>query len=564
MSIPVEDLLIKSGQITEGQLKRARAFGQKRPGRRLAELLIELGYVKEEGILSCLAEDGGFRIVDLDQWNIDPRAAETVSGFFAGRHHLIPIGFEKGTLLTAVSSPPEPEVREELEAEAGMKASFVLALERQISSWIAAVYGSQELKLAAANVEQEMNAQETGDEKSPSEVDTPIVKMVRTMIEQAYCRGASDIHVEPGEEKMAIRLRINGELRPYASMSMEAHRAVVTRLKVMGNMDIAVKTLPQDGRCRYCRGSVKTDLRIATLPGVYGEKVVLRLLDTERDNHLLDVEKMGMIPRQIQMFDRFLSAPYGLILVTGPTGSGKTTTLYGALKRLARQNINIMTAEDPVEKLIPGVNQLQIQPRAGLTFPASLRAILRQDPDVIMVGEIRDEETAQISLRAAITGHLVLSTLHTGDCASAVSRLLDLRAEPYFVSAALTGVIAQRLVKELCPCCRKAYEPDSDQLRRFYRIAGEEGEHGSKPVFWRPQGCSRCYGSGWKGRRAVYEMMEVDEQIREMILSGASLRSIRDYYRKKGNPGLRSLGTAMVKSGETTLEELEKLVYFIE
>lgn len=388
----------------------------------------------------------------------------------------------------------------------------------------------------------------------------PAVFIVRSVIERAYDLGASDIHVEPGAEKMTIRFRVNGELRPYGSLPMELHRGVITRLKVMGNMDIAVKTLPQDGACRYIRGRIRADLRISAVPGVYGEKIVLRLLDTGRDDHLMDVERMGMVPEQIRLFDRLLKAPYGLILVTGPTGSGKTTTLYGALKRLSDRNINIMTAEDPVEKLMEGVNQLQIRPGSGLTFAAALRAILRQDPDVIMVGEMRDEETVSIGLRAAITGHLVLSTLHTGDCASAVTRLLDMKAAPYFVASALTGVIAQRLVKELCPCCKQPCEPGTDQIKLYRRLT--EGEEETPlPLFWRAVGCDRCKGTGWKGRRAVYEMMEVDQQIREMILEGATAGKIRSYHKSRGLPGLKSLGVAMVQAGETTLEELETLVY---
>ena len=363
------------------------------------------------------------------------------------------------------------------------------------------------------------------------EEEAPAVRLVNRIITEAYYKGASDIHVEPGLEEMRIRLRIHGELTPYLSMPMESHRAVVTRLKVMGGMDIAVKNLPQDGGCHFCQGEVKADIRISTLPGVCGEKAVLRLLDTGRDDHLLDLNRMGMTEEQIALFDRLLRAPYGLILVTGPTGSGKTTTLYGALKRLAARPVNIMTAEDPVEKMICGVHQLQIRPRSGLTFAAALRAILRQDPDVIMVGEIRDEETAAMGLRAAITGHLVLSTLHTSDCAAAVTRLLDMKAAPYFVASALTGVMAQRLVRKLCPCCREAYQPTKQELRFFERLKAEEygrDEHEEKdrglPAFWRPAGCSQCGGSGWSGRRAVYEIMEVDGTMREMILKGAASR----------------------------------------
>lgn len=388
---------------------------------------------------------------------------------------------------------------------------------------------------------------------------TPIVKMVNTLIEQAYARGASDIHVEPMEDRLVIRLRVNGDLVEHASMAMEAHRPIVTRLKIMGGMDIAEKRLPQDGKYRYDRGQVKTDLRISALPTIYGEKIVLRLLNSARDDCLMDVRRLGMTEEQEEIFERFIKAPYGLVLVTGPTGSGKTTTLYAALNRLVRRKINVVAVEDPVEKAISGATQVQVNVKSGLTFAVALRAILRQDPDVIMIGEMRDGETASIGVRAAITGHLVFSTLHTNDCAASVARLLDMGVVPYMAAAALTGVIAQRLVKELCPHCRREYEPDGRERELLGGTAPEPVKR-----LWKPVGCSRCGNTGYSGRRAIYEFMEVDEEIGGMIQKGASPREIRTVLRKNGSKSLREQARDMTIRGETSVEELEKIIYSVE
>ena len=380
--------------------------------------------------------------------------------------------------------------------------------------------------------------------------------MVNSIIEEAFHRNASDIHVEPGQQDLTIRIRVNGDLLVHQVLGMEYHRPMVTRLKLMAGMDIAEKRLPQDGKYRYERGAVSTDLRISTLPSLNGEKAVLRLLGNDRDHSLMDIRRLGMEEEQQELFRDILRAPHGMVLVTGPTGSGKTTTLYAALNRMSRKKINVVTVEDPVEKIMEGITQVQVNPKAGLTFASALRSILRQDPDVIMVGEMRDEETVSMGVRAAVTGHLVLSTLHTNDCAAAVHRLRDMGVPPYMVAASLSGIVAQRLVKLLCPGCRAAYVPDGRERRLFRELSGAEPGR-----LWKPGSCSHCQGTGYIGRTAIYEMMEMDEPVREMILDNVPLSAIRSYQEKKGMKPLKAYALQMAERGETSMEEAEKILY---
>ena len=529
MNIPVETLLLERGLLTERQLRRAMEFRERCPDKALEEILLDFGYVSEAALLACLGERDGLEVVDLSEYKVDPEASGLISHNFSDQYQVLPIGIRNGKLVVAARDPLMFDVFDEIEAAAGMELTVVLAASREVSA-------------ASERVE-----------------GTPIVKMVNTLIEQAYARGASDIHVEPMEDRLVIRLRVNGDLVEHASMAMEAHRPIVTRLKIMGGMDIAEKRLPQDGKYRYDRGQVKTDLRISALPTIYGEKIVLRLLNSARDDCLMDVRRLGMTEEQEEIFERFIKAPYGLVLVTGPTGSGKTTTLYAALNRLVRRKINVVAVEDPVEKAISGATQVQVNVKSGLTFAVALRAILRQDPDVIMIGEMRDGETASIGVRAAITGHLVFSTLHTNDCAASVARLLDMGVVPYMAAAALTGVIAQRLVKELCPHCRREYEPDGRERELLGGTAPEPVKR-----LWKPVGCSRCGNTGYSGRRAIYEFMEVDEEIGGMIQKGASPREIRTVLRKNGSKSLREQARDMTIRGETSVEELEKIIYSVE
>lgn len=515
MNIPVETLLLERGLLTERQLRRAMEFRERCPDKALEEILLDFGYVSEAALLACLGERDGLEVVDLSEYKVDPEAAGLISHNFSDQYQVLPIGIRNGKLVVAARDPLMFDVFDEIEAAAGMELTVVLAVAESIRDCAAAVYREQDLSNAVQKVNKEVQGSGHSREAcaaSERVEGTPIVKMVNTLIEQAYARGASDIHVEPMEDRLVIRLRVNGDLVEHTSMAMEAHRPIVTRLKIMGGMDIAEKRLPQDGKYRYDRGQVKTDLRISALPTIYGEKIVLRLLNSARDDCLMDVRRLGMTEEQEEIFERFIKAPYGLVLVTGPTGSGKTTTLYAALNRLVRRKINVVTVEDPVEKAISGATQVQVNVKSGLTFAVALRAILRQDPDVIMIGEMRDGETASIGVRAAITGHLVFSTLHTNDCAASVARLLDMGVVPYMAAAALTGVIAQRLVKELCPHCRREYEPDGRERELLGGAAPETVKR-----LWKPVGCSRCGNTGYSGRRAIYEFMEVDEKIGGMI-----------------------------------------------
>ena len=562
MNIPVETLLLERGLLTERQLRRAMEFRERCPDKALEEILLDFGYVSEAALLACLGERDGLEVVDLSEYKVDPEASGLISHNFSDQYQVLPIGIRNGKLVVAARDPLMFDVFDEIEAAAGMELTVVLAAAESIRDCAAAVYREQDLSNAVQKVNKEVQGSGHSREAcaaSERVEGTPIVKMVNTLIEQAYARGASDIHVEPMEDRLVIRLRVNGDLVEHASMAMEAHRPIVTRLKIMGGMDIAEKRLPQDGKYRYDRGQVKTDLRISALPTIYGEKIVLRLLNSARDDCLMDVRRLGMTEEQEEIFERFIKAPYGLVLVTGPTGSGKTTTLYAALNRLVRRKINVVTVEDPVEKAISGATQVQVNVKSGLTFAVALRAILRQDPDVIMIGEMRDGETASIGVRAAITGHLVFSTLHTNDCAASVARLLDMGVVPYMAAAALTGVIAQRLVKELCPHCRREYEPDGRERELLGGAAPETVKR-----LWKPVGCSRCGNTGYSGRRAIYEFMEVDEKIGGMIQKGTSPHEIRTVLRKNGSKSLREQARDMTIRGETSMEELEKIIYSVE
>ena len=559
MKLTIEGLLVRKGAVTERQLERARRMEERMPEKTVPEILLNLGYINEETLIRCAGKCDDMPVADLEEYSIDREAASYLPAAFVRRSRILPLGFEDGRLVIAVTFPTDPEVLDEAVTLTGMKVKPVLVLSGQMDSAVRKLYGTTD-EAEGKNGERETSG--TGV-MSPEELlfrerveRAPVVRLVNEIIEEAYRKNASDIHVEPRREALVIRIRVNGDLITHRILGEEYHRPMVTRLKLLAGMDIAEKRLPQDGKFRYERGSVSTDLRMSTLPSVYGEKVVLRLLGNERNDALMDIRCLGMSEKQLEAFERILRAPHGVVLVTGPTGSGKTTTLYAVLSRMVRKRINIVTVEDPVEKMIDGITQVHMNSKTGLTFAAALRAILRQDPDVIMVGEMRDEETASIGVRAAVTGHLVLSTLHTNDCASAVDRLRNMGVPSYMIAAALTGVAAQRLVKVLCPHCRRVCEDGERQEKRIRALCGRRPEK-----IYRAAGCSRCSGTGYISRRAVYEIMEVDETMKELILRNAPAGELREYQRKQG---FRSLGDhvmEMVLAGETDLEEAEKILY---
>lgn len=542
----VEEMLVERGIITRQQLERVRTIQLDHRDKSLTDIMLLLGYTTEEGILKCFSEAEENDVVCLDEKMADPAALAMFPASFIRRNNIFPLCFEKGILVTAFTFPIDPDVLDKAEAVCGMKIRPVLTLASQMRNAIAGLGNAYE------------HENEDGKAVEDKEDSAPAIRLVNTLIESAYKRNASDIHIEPGKDYLIIRFRINGDLGLYTEMEMSYHRSVVTRLKLMGGMDIAEKRLPQDGKYRYESEEVVTDLRISTLPSVFGEKVVLRLLGNDRDSALMDIRRLGMSETQEEIFSRMLKAPFGIILVTGPTGSGKSTTLYAALNRLGEKKINRVTVEDPVEKVLPGVTQVQVNAKSGLTFAAALRSILRQDPDVVMIGEMRDEETADIGVRAAITGHLVLSTLHTNDCVSVIYRLKNMGIPFYMIAAALTGVVAQRLVKVLCPYCKKKAFADKGTRHLIRDFTGEEMEE-----VWEAVGCGECQFTGYSHRTAVYEIFELNETVKNMIRDGESAEKIRYYQRERGFLSLQEQAARMVIAGEMDMKEAENVIYSV-
>lgn len=542
----VEEMLVERGIITRQQLERIRTIQLDHRDKSLTDIMLLLGYTTEEGILKCFSEAEENDVVCLDEKTADPAALAMFPASFIRRNNIFPLCFEKGILVTAFTFPIDPDVLDKAEAVCGMKIRPVLTLASQMRNAIAGLGNAYE------------HENEDGKAVEDKEDSAPAIRLVNTLIESAYKRNASDIHIEPGKDYLIIRFRINGDLGLYTEMEMSYHRSVVTRLKLMGGMDIAEKRLPQDGKYRYESEEVVTDLRISTLPSVFGEKVVLRLLGNDRDSALMDIRRLGMSETQEEIFSRMLKAPFGIILVTGPTGSGKSTTLYAALNRLGEKKINRVTVEDLVEKVLPGVTQVQVNAKSGLTFAAALRSILRQDPDVVMIGEMRDEETADIGVRAAITGHLVLSTLHTNDCVSVIYRLKNMGIPFYMIAAALTGVVAQRLVKVLCPYCKKKAFADKGTRHLIRDLTGEEMEE-----VWEAVGCGECQFTGYSHRTAVYEIFELNETVKNMIRDGESAEKIRYYQRERGFLSLQEQAARMVIAGEMDMKEAENVIYSV-
>ena len=564
--IPIENLLIDRGYLTRRQMDRVMRLKEGRPERSIEEILTEFGYVTKAALLTCAAVRDHMEVAPSGPLRADRKAAAVIEPSFAMRNRILPMRFEEECLLVAAAYPVSPDVLDEVATLSGKEVRAVLAPEKELRKALRKAYGYAPEHVYGENAYFPMETPGTAPEGSGSELSfmervesAPVVRMVNAVIEDAFHKNASDIHVEPGRKDLVIRIRINGDLIVHTTLKMEYHRPMITRLKLMAGMDIAEKRLPQDGKYHYERGEVSTDLRISTLPSIYGEKAVLRLLGNDRDNSLMDIRRLGMEEEQRIVFEHILKAPHGMVLVTGPTGSGKTTTLYAALNRMVKKKINIVTVEDPVEKIMEGITQVQVNPKAGLTFASALRSILRQDPDVIMVGEMRDEETAAIGVRAAITGHLVLSTLHTNDCASTIHRLRNMGVPPYMAAASLSGIVAQRLVKLLCPNCRELYEPDGRERRIFAERRADVPDR-----LWRSAGCPLCGGTGYVRRTAVYEMMDVDEQIKAMILDNEPLLSIREYQEQKGSMPIRNHVLRMAARGETDMEEAEKILYSVQ
>lgn len=550
------DILVEANKITEDQLKYALDL-QKGKGDRLGKVLVDEGIISEKEILEVLEFQLGIPHVDLKQYYIDPKVVKAVPESLARKHNVIPINLYNNILTVAMNDPLNIFIIDEFKLVSGKEVQPAIALEEDIRNTIEYYYGKQTVEKAVEDFTKEYNNLEDGFEIEKELINqvnnAPIVRLVNSIIEQAVLKKASDIHIEPGDKQLRIRFRIDGQLQEIMQTSIQTHGAFVARLKIMSNLNIAERRLPQDGRVEMDVGGKNLDLRISILPTVYGEKVVIRLLD--RGSFLMSRKNLGFTESNALKFEQLLKIPHGIILVTGPTGSGKTTTLYSALRELNNPATNIITLEDPVEYRLDGVNQVQINPKIGLNFANGLRSILRQDPNIIMVGEIRDEETVKLAVRAAITGHLVLSTMHTNDAASSVVRMIDMGVEPYLVASALVGVISQRLIRKICPDCKKAYQASKKELK----LLGLDEKQDI--LLYRGEGCSNCHGLGYKGRTAIHEILIINNQHRDLINQKVSSEKLAKLSLKQGMETMYANCVQLVVQGITTIEEMVKVVY---
>jgi type IV pilus assembly protein PilB len=536
---PLGSLLIDEGLLTEAQLDAAVAE-QARSGKPLGRLLIEQGTISEAELVRTLARQVGLEFVDLNDRTIDGSVAALVSESLARRYQAIPVGWE------------------DIRALAGAEVRTVVSTASQIIETIERFFrqdGEVDELMQAATDE----ADEESDLSVLSEVveDAPIVKFVNLLVNQAVGDRASDIHIEPNESDLRIRFRIDGVLHEVMRSPRSIQAGVISRLKVMADINIAERRIPQDGRITMKVSGRSIDLRVATLPTVYGEKVVMRILD--KSQAVLKLEDLGFLPEAHARFEASYTKPYGTILVTGPTGSGKSTTLYSTLNQLNTPDRNIITVEDPVEYRLPGINQVQIHPKAGLTFAGALRSILRADPDIVLVGEIRDKETAVIGIEAALTGHLVLSTLHTNDAASTPMRLVEMGVEPFLVTSALDCVVAQRLARKLCDKCKEPFQPTEAELVGAGWPA-HELEAGEWPTLNRAVGCGSCGRTGYRGRFGIHEVLTMSEEIERLIIERRSSEDIQKVALMQGMLSMRSDGLRKAGMGQTSLEEIFRVV----
>jgi type II secretion system protein E len=546
-------LLVEEGVVTHEQLEIALAEQRRtNGGKRIGEILMALHFVTEPELLRALSNQLDCPIVDLAKEPPDPEALEIVPSEFALRHQLIPLHQNDDTLTVAMANPLDIQAMDDLRLLTGLDIAPMLAAPADIRRHGEQFYMSrmiQDVQEAERAIEDEESLDVADLQKMARE--ELVIQMVNLIINQAIQDRASDIHIEPFEKELRVRYRVDGVLHEVNAPPKRFHPAIVSRIKILSDMNIAERRLPQDGRMRIRSSGRQIDLRISTVPTLYGEGVVMRILD--KQTAMLGLTELGMERGMFSRFRRLIQEPHGIILVTGPTGSGKTTTLYASLNEIYSVEKKIITVEDPVEYQLNGVNQIQVQPQIGLTFADGLRHIVRQDPDIIMVGEIRDAETVEISIHAALTGHLVFSTLHTNDAAGAVSRLLDMGAEPYLVASSLIGTVAQRLVRLNCPRCREPYEEKPEVLREI----GIDPDQVKRTPLMRGTGCPECRGVGFRGRSGIYEMLTVDENVRRMIIERQSASAIKQYAQKQqGMVSMLQDGRDKVLQGQTTIQEV--------
>lgn len=547
-NLKLGQILVNSGVLTEERLRDALEK-QKGTNRRLGEILIEDGFITEMQMIRSLEQQLDIPYVDLDTVRIGPQLSALVPEPLARGSTVVPIRREGSVLTVAAADPLDYNAINDIGTYTKLKINPVIAEREKIEVKLRELYTTRKAFDAARELAQ-TQAPEAEESAGDEELSQPIIRFVNNMIEQAVLMKASDIHIEPQEKSMRIRFRVDGRLSLYMETGADLIPAVVSRIKFLGGMNIAEKRVPQDGRISYRLGDREIDLRISVLPSVFGEKVVLRIataLGLE-----MKKETIGFLPENLERFNSLLRNDHGIILLTGPTGSGKSTTLYTALREIMREDINIVTVENPVEMILPGITQVEVNEKAGLTFPVVLRSILRQDPDVVMIGEIRDRETAEIATGVAVTGHLVFSTLHTYDAASSVVRLADMGIEPYMISASVVGVISQRLVRKLCPHCREEYAAEERELR----LLGLEPGGGARLFRRHEGGCPYCSGRGYYGRTAVHEIMPVTDRIKKCVNADAGMDAIRDTAIREGMITLDENLRRIVLEGVTSVEEM--------
>ena len=548
-------VLVEEGVVTRAQYDEALALRGEGDRRGVSELLVALGYVREDEVARALAVKLRLDFADLAEIDVDGNAARLVDREVLRRHHALPVRVEGGNLVVAMRDPTNLYAIEDLRMLSGYRIRPVVATASEIERASNAVFSGTGGDEHGARGADEGAEEEGGDALELGFVsagDGPVVRLVGSILERAVGEGASDVHVEPRAGETRVRYRVDGVLRGMMSVPAGLHGGVVARIKVLADLDIAERRMPQDGRISVKLGSSRADLRVATLPTVFGEKVVLRLLDAA--NVEVDLRRLGFETGMLRAYEKVFRRPYGTILVTGPTGCGKSTTLYATLGELDGAEKNIVTVEDPVEYRMPGINQVQVNPKVGLGFASGLRSILRSDPDVVMIGEVRDRETARTSIEAALTGHLVLATLHTNDAPSAIARLTDMGVEPFLTASAVDCVIAQRLARRLCEHCKR---PSQMPMEAVQDLGLQDQDDAS---FYEPVGCRRCGGVGYRGRIGIYEMMVITDAIRELVLGRASSAEIGRAAEASGMVRLREDGLRKAAEGITTVEEVLRIV----
>ncbi len=551
-------LLVARGLLGEAALQSA--LGSQRPGASLVEALLDSGLVEESALIAALADYTGLEQVDLANYPIDSASARLVSPAMAKRYRAIPVGWEQGALLVAVSDPSNVLVVDDFRTVTGAPIRMILAPPSSVAAAIASCYRSDdEAERASAEAASSFEgaAPELASVREVVE-DGPIVKLVNLLIGQAVTDRASDIHIEPGSRDLRIRFRIDGVLHEVMRPPSSIAAGVISRVKIMASLNIAERRVPQDGRITTRINGQPVDLRVATLPTVWGEKVVMRILD--KSTAMLKLSDLGFLPENMERYERSYRKPYGTILVTGPTGSGKSTTLYATLNILNDVSKNVITVEDPVEYQLEGINQVQVNTKAGLTFASALRSILRSDPDIVLLGEVRDRETAQIAIEAALTGHLVLSTLHTNDSSSSPGRLIEMGVEPFLVGSALDCIVAQRLARRLCERCKQPYWVSPDDLARVGWDAERLGDIGEPREVYRAVGCGVCGRTGFHGRFAVHEVLTVTEEVERVITERGHSEDILKVGLAEGMLTLREAGLREVLAGRTSIEEVLRVI----